>query len=190
MATDIAPRGIHRRTEFVVDESLRTRLLRGIQVGAPDECWPWIGAMRNGYGAIKQNNKVLGTHVVSYVVHKGPLKDGELVTHDCDNRACCNPKHLQAGTTVTNVREMYSRRDVLTPRGELAWNATLTNESVRLIHAYKIVTNKKATEIGKLVGCSRHCVNNVLSKSRWAHVPVPTAEEAAELVRQHQASNP
>lgn len=176
------PRGIHRRIVFEVTESLKTRLLRGIEVKGPDECWPWLGAPRNGYGAIKHDGKVLGTHVVSYVLHKGPLKDGEIVTHDCDNRLCCNPKHLVAGTHTTNVREMYSRRNPRTCTGESAYNAVLTQEKVRAIHALWAAGYGR-TDIARMVEGTEDSVKGVIYAGRWAHVAKPTVEEAAAIVQ-------
>lgn len=60
------PKGIHRRITFNVTDDLRARFWRRVEK-QDQGCWLWLGAHRNGYGAIKHDGKVLSPHVVSYV---------------------------------------------------------------------------------------------------------------------------
>lgn len=170
MATVQVPRGIHRRTAINVTESLRKRMQTGVSVRSESECWPWLGALRNGYGAIKHEKKVLGSHVVAYVLAHGELPDGTIVTHDCDNRICCNPAHLKAGTPQSNVREMYSRRDTRIPRGELAWNAKLTDDIVREIRRMYRPGSFSYQRIAKLLNIHPGAVRGVVYGKTWNHV--------------------
>lgn len=166
------PRGIHRRIQFDVTPGLVSRFVRNVDRKDSSECWLWTGAVRNGYGAIKHDNKVLGTHVVAFRMAGGVIGAGELVVHSCDNKLCCNPSHLSAGTATRNVREMYERLKVNYPRGEEVWRAVLNQETVQKIRALRLRRRIGADRIMRLIGCnSRSAVDSVCRGRTWNHVP-------------------
>jgi len=78
-------------------------------------CWPWLAALSlNGYGlfGVKDKdgqNKILSAHRVAYLLTIGPIDPGKQINHHCDNRRCCNPKHLRPDTQAANAREMVQR---------------------------------------------------------------------------------
>jgi hypothetical protein len=175
-------RGIHRRTIFEVNASLVARLKAGINQTPTDRgCLLWTGAVREGYGAIKQQGKVLSTHVVAWVIANGQqVPEGCKITHDCDVRLCCNPEHLKAGTATSNVHEMFARRSVRTPRGEMKANAVLTADQVKQILALK-VCGLGTKAIADRTGFSFFAIRGVVERKTWKHIPFPTREEADEL---------
>lgn len=74
------------------------------------DCWIWTGSIRNdGYGRYPVNRQWKGAHRVAYELYKGPIPEGLLVRHKCDNPLCINPEHLELGTNKDNVWDMYLR---------------------------------------------------------------------------------
>lgn len=78
-------------------------------------CWLWTGAFNSrpdrpiGYGTITIRRKQLNTHRVAYESAIGPIPDGMMVCHTCDNRLCCRPSHLWLGTNRDNQLDAVSK---------------------------------------------------------------------------------
>lgn len=52
---------------------------------------------------------MLLAHRVSYELHHGPIPQGALILHSCDNPGCVNPAHLRAGTQSENILEAFAK---------------------------------------------------------------------------------
>lgn len=80
-----------------------------VQVGAPDQCWPWLkGVNRHGYGRInvgriKGVSQIKLAHRLAYELTFGPPVG--VVRHQCHNPPCCNPNHLLDGTQADNMQD-------------------------------------------------------------------------------------
>ena len=74
-------------------------------------CWEWTaGRMTSGYGLVQTTAGRLGAHRASWEIHRGPIPDGLMVLHSCDNKLCVNPAHLSLGTHRQNTIEAMERR--------------------------------------------------------------------------------
>ena len=80
------------------------------RVDVGPECWEWKGARNQyGYGIIRHEGRVLRAHRWAWSLVNGPIPEGLVVMHSCDNRGCVNPDHLSVGTQADNLRDMWAK---------------------------------------------------------------------------------
>jgi hypothetical protein len=83
-------------------------------------CWEWQGAKdKDGYGVFNFQQEdgswgVKKTHRYSLEIKLGGRFEGQ-ANHECDNRPCCNPNHLYAGTQLENMHDARIRNQIGTP---------------------------------------------------------------------------
>lgn len=62
-------------------------------------CREWQGRTNPfGYGVGPHDGRMQVAHRVAYEVEHGPIPEGVIIRHTCDNPPCCNPEHLIPGT--------------------------------------------------------------------------------------------
>jgi HNH endonuclease len=89
-------------------EAMPFRFWDKVLVG--DNCWEWQGYKdQRGYGRTRIDGKGLLTHRVAWTIWNGPIPDGALVCHHCDNPSCVRPAHLFLGTHRDNTRDMLDK---------------------------------------------------------------------------------
>jgi hypothetical protein len=133
----------------------------------PDGCWGWRGAKNNrGYATIPMGKRRALASRVQCELAYGPIPDGAVVCHRCDNPECVRLDHLFIGTRADNNRDRATKgRSAI---GERAGRAVLTDDRVRWIR-----TNKdriSAREMARRLCASRGAVDAVIYGDSWKHV--------------------
>lgn len=81
-------------------------------------CWIWqreIG--KDGYGRIKYKGKKFATHRLFWGLYYNKIDEldslrekGLVFRHTCNNKSCCNPKHIKPGTRSENALDSAIRK--------------------------------------------------------------------------------
>lgn len=72
-------------------------------------CWRW-SKISTGYGSFYLNRRHVRPHRLMFEIHNGPITEGLVVMHACDNPTCVNPEHLSQGTHADNMADMKTKR--------------------------------------------------------------------------------
>jgi HNH endonuclease len=100
-------------------------------------CVWWIGPVdKQGYGHISSSRRKNDrAHQVAYKLAHGPIPDGMLVMHTCNNPSCVNPEHLELGTNTDNQR--YAAECGRKLPGERSPNMKLYDSDVHFIRSHR-----------------------------------------------------
>lgn len=159
--------------------------------GPETECWPWLASHNGaGYGMIwdqERGRKVLATRV-SYELYKGPIPDGGLILHSCDNPICVNPNHLRVGSYKDNVTDMdvRGRRVPVSMKGDGNPGAVLkAAEVTSLLKDYVDGVPRKT--IASRYGISEYSLSDYTDGKSWVHLHgkdgCPTLEQLTAAKR-------
>lgn len=125
-------------------------------------CWLWTGPVtRDGYGACGKADRA---HRRSWRDTYGPIPQGLLVCHHCDNRLCVRPDHLFLGTNSDNIADMVSKKRQV--RGERAGPSKLTERDVLAIRA----DNRTSVAIAAAYGLHHSTVLDIKNRHTWKHI--------------------
>ncbi len=86
--------------------SVNTPEIFWAKVDKSDECWKWTGQRgRKGYGALCLAGRTWRAHRLAWFLTHGPIPEGMLVCHRCDNRECCRPDHIGTAHPMAKLTE-------------------------------------------------------------------------------------
>ena len=128
----------------------------------PDgECLVWTGTRtKGGYGQLflKERGGLLYLHRLVFSLLNGPIPEGMVVMHTCDNRACANPAHLRLATQKDNLRDMAKK-------GRAAF-ARLTPEAVLRIRE----DGRSHTQVARAFGVHRDTIRLIRGRKTWVEL--------------------
>lgn len=121
-------------------------------------CHNWT-AYRNewGYGKVTVRNALFNAHRRIFIHVNGPIPDGLVVRHKCDNPACVNPAHLELGTDAENAADKAQRRRTQTK---------ITDDAVRRIRNSRL----KGVELAREYGLSTAAISLIRAGKRRNYV--------------------
>lgn len=159
---------------------LSLRFWRLVDKRGTDECWPWMGSRmkRPGghYGTVKVTRRTTKAHRVAYELTNGPIPEGLLVLHSCDNPPCCNPAHLRVGTHLDNNREAAAKGHTHRPIGELAASHKITAaDSIAIRDLYRTGLFTQ-TQLATRFHLTQSAVFLIIQGRTWRHTLPPNYE--------------
>jgi HNH endonuclease len=154
-----------------------------------DTCWLWIGRLgRAGYGSHSVGRRSVFAHRFSYELAYGPIPEGLLVCHHCDNPPCVRPDHLFLGTYSDNGLDMVAkgrsiyqrdpsymhraRASLDLPGGKRMWGeqhpaAKLTLSDVAAIRETGADSRAEQLLLAARYGVSERAIRSVVKRQTW-----------------------
>lgn len=150
-------------------ETAESRIAR--QTQPEGDCIVFTGGQqrRSGHRTISFENHLRGVHRVAWVLANGPVPEGQVVMHRCDNPPCVKLEHLVLGTVADNNldRDQKGRHRPLP--GSKNGNARLTEWQVAEIRVHLTRSISQAA-IGARYGVSQSLVWLIKAGRAWTHV--------------------
>lgn len=145
--------------------TFQSEILNKIIINSEKGCHEFSGPLNeNGYGRISFKGKKIYVHRAVYEHFNGPIPNGLIIRHKCDNPKCCNVEHLELGNQYDNCMDKVKRNRQA--KGNKIPQSKLNEEKVlkmRKLHAEGI-TQKKLAE---MYGVDSSQISRVVNRIDW-----------------------
>lgn len=153
-------------------DEVKRKLFQKIKVDTETQCWKWqLYKDYRGYGQLKHNGRTQFAHRVFFKVFKGPIPEGLVVMHTCDNPSCVNPEHLKLGSTEQNMIDMSRKgrqgNQILTLNDVFAIKNFLRR---RKLSAKGNMEYGACTFLAEWFGVKRTAISSIISGKCWTHI--------------------
>ena len=137
------------------------------------KCRIWNGNISNGYGRISVHGKSNAVHVLACEIKmKRHVNSKSVVRHLCGNKLCCEPDHMQEGTSRENAEDTLKHGNCRLSK--------LTEDMVRQIR----ITNGKdgltKKQRAEKYGTSIRNLREIEMYKSWKHVTINDCKEDCE----------
>ena len=153
-------------------ESTLKRFWSKVKLGSPDECWEWQASKKFGYGKYYRiGGGYDRAHRIAWQMVNGPIPEGLLILHKCNNPACVNFTHLYLGTHKDNARDRTEHGVWIEnrPRGSQHGNSKLTESDVLEIRKlYNKGIGSRA--LGRIFKITKTQILNIVNRRQWKHL--------------------
>jgi hypothetical protein len=142
------------------------RFAAKIKIDPVTGCHNWTAAQRSnkGYGGFRCGDVVYRAHRWAWIQKKGPIPEGQIVCHNCDNPGCVNTEHLRLDGHDGNAQEKVAKGRHYKGGGK----KKLTEAMVMIIK----LTDESGPALAKRFGVHEDTIYAVRAGKTWAHVTV------------------
>ena len=146
------------------------RFLQFVEISESHDCWEWQGNCPGGrHGHFALGPKTVKAHRWIFELLNGPIQDGLVIRHKCDNPKCVNPLHLEQGTLSDNTRDAVKRGRWPDRSGEKHPLAKVNEKIVRAIRR-DAELGRPQSQIADCYGISRGQVQKIIHRINWDHI--------------------
>jgi hypothetical protein len=185
-----------------MDQKVSARFWSKVNVRGDAECWLWTaGRFTTGYGAFGYQGQARHAPRIAFQLFYGQDPGDAVVRHKCDNRLCCNPRHLELGSHADNMHDMAERgrasqgdehwtrvEPQKVVRGSRVGTSKLTEEQVAEIRRRLAEDGRRgvSARLAEEFGVTRQLIWQIKVGKWWKHVdqkhgPVQAPEHEADV---------
>ena len=160
-------------TDRVVQPSFEERFWTKVAKVDGDGCWEWLGSRVGSgkpearYGQFASGDTQLKAHRVAWELTNGPIPEGMLACHRCDNPGCVRPSHLFLGTPKDNSVDMVEKGRGWKHDGALCPRAKLTPEQVAEIRSKYVHGQYGYKRLGAEYGMDPGTIERIIKRETW-----------------------
>ena len=162
------------KTRIWHNSTTEQRFLAKLSKKKKNGCIEWKGWIHKheGYGFLEINNEVISVHRYAYMLNSGRKIPKHLcVLHKCDNKICCNPKHLFLGTRTTNNKDRARKDRSFRQIGEISACAKFTNKEIKKIKKRLLIPyHGICADIAREYNVSITTISKIKTNVNWKNI--------------------